>query len=272
MLKLWQKDFICQDPTTAAKKWLNTFYTELQTVGANLGISAAEIAEVGKFALAYSYVLQVANLFKWEEHERTKYKDLLADGAIGSHLGAFPTMPTLPVAPDAVPAGIFKIIGKLVQRIKNHPNYDESIGKNLGIIGPEKTVDLDTIKHLVSVKSVTSDGISLDFIKKDMDGVVVYAGVPYHVPADTATPAADESDTEAEMEWTEIARITQSPFFDNRFNTTNKPETRYYKFRYLKKDMMVGQESDIIRVISNKLKPGADLANKVKWKMSPVRF
>ena len=258
------KGFYLPRPDSNREKWLDTFSTELQAVGASLGLTAAEIAEVGKFALAYSYVLQVANLFKWEEHEWNKYKDLLAEGAIGSHLSSFPTMPVLPVAPDMAPAGIFKIIGKIVQRIKNHPNYDDSIGKNLGIIGPEKSVDLDTIKPLVSVKSVSSDGISLDFMKKEMDGVAVFAGVPYHVPADAGTPAGSELETEAEMEWTEMVRVTQSPFIDTRFNATNKPETRYYKFRYIKKDILIGMESDIIRVISNKLKPGADLANKVK--------
>ena len=244
--------------------WLMNFNIIFSGVATLFGFTAAEIAAVNADYLAAQYIINTLDIFKNELHERSMYKDLLFDGEIGMELGEMPTLPTLPVAPDAVPASIFKRIGKIVQRIKNHPKYNEAIGKNLGIIGTEKVVDLNTVKPAVSVKAITVDSISLDFVKGTMEGVVVYAGTPLHIVVEAGSSPAPENDTEAEMSWEEIARINHSPFIDTRSNTTNKPETRYYKMRYIKKDSLVGQESDIIRVISTKLKPGADLANKVK--------
>lgn len=244
--------------------WLMNFNTIFAGTAPLLGFTAAEIAAVNTDYLAAQYIINTLEIFKNEMHERTKYKELLFDGEIGTELGEMPTLPTLPTAPDAVPAGIFRRIGKIVQRIKNHPKYNDAIGKNLGIIGAERIVDLNIIKPTVSVKAVTADSISLDFVKGAMEGVVVYAGTPIPIVIETGSTPTPEKNNEAEMNWEEIARINHAPFIDTRSNTTNKPETRYYKMRYIKKDNLVGQESDIIRVISTKLKPGADLANKVK--------
>jgi hypothetical protein len=65
------------------------------------------------------------------------------------------------------------------------------------------------------------------------------------------------------MIWVELAKINHSPFVDTRKNQSAIFETRYYKMRYFKKDVLVGQESDIIRVVSP-IGNGADLANKLK--------
>jgi hypothetical protein len=49
---------------------------------------------------------------------------------------------TPPTAPAAVPGNIFGRNSALATRIKHHPAYAESIGRDLGIIGPERaTVD-----------------------------------------------------------------------------------------------------------------------------------
>jgi hypothetical protein len=243
--------------------WLNNFDIVFEPIAPSFGFTPAEITAVHNDCLVVNYVNSTLVLFKSELQERTRYKDLLYDGDAGVNLGDLPTVPTLPVAPAPVPAGVFKRIAKIVQRIKTHPNYNEAIGKNLGIIGHEKTIDLNTIKPVVTVKSITSDSITLDFIKGNMEGVAVFAGTPvYTVPEGGTTPVAG-SESEAEMNWAEIARVAHSPFIDTRSNSNNKPETRYYKMRYLKKDVLVGQDSDIIRLIST-ISGGADLANKLK--------
>jgi len=239
--------------------WLNSFATEFEALAPDLGFTAAEITEVTNFAAAYTYVLKTMNIFKSENHEWTAYKDLLADGDIGSHLGPFPGMPVMPVAPTVVPAGIFKCIAKIVQRVKNHPNYDESIGKNLGIIGAEKTIDYDNAKVPVTLRRNDSDGVALDFVKGSFDGVVVYAGsyAVNTIPPSTAPTIEDEP----VMIWTEIGRAAISPFVDKRANITNKPETRNYKMRYHMKEVPIGKDSDTITVIAN---VGVDLVNKIK--------
>ena len=244
--------------------WMNRFKKEFESIAPSFGFTVAEVTSVSNDNNAVKYMFDELDLFKGELQERTKYKDLLFNGDEKVSLGDFPSLPSIIVAPTVVKAGVFKRIAKVVQRIKTHPLYNEAIGKNLGIIGSEITIDLDTIKPVVSVKSITSESISLDFVKNSMEGVAIYAGTPYHIPTEAGSTPNVDAETEAELDWVEIARINHSPFIDTRFNASNKPETRYYKFRYIKKDILIGMESDIIRVISNKLKPGADLANKVK--------
>jgi|GEM_PF-429795 len=257
-----KKSFYLPNGDREKVAWYKNFKTIFASIAASLGFTPEEVTAIINDYIALEYIIGVLDIFKGEMQERTRYKDLLFDGDATQNLGSFPTIPDLPVAPTAVSAGVFKRVAKTVQRIKTHPNYNEAMGKNLGIIGSEKTIDLDTIKPSVSVKSITSESISLDFVKGSMESVAIFAGTPYHIPAEAgSTP---EVDTEAELDWVEIARVNHSPFIDTRYNSTNKPETRYYKMRYVKKDALVGQESDIIRVISTKLKPGADLANKVK--------
>ena len=125
-------------------------------------------------------------------------------------------------------------------------------------------IDLNTLKPIVSVKAITSKSITLEFLKAGLEGVIIYAGTPFHVPAQEGGTTPSGETTEAEVDWVELARMNHSPFIDTRENSSNKPETRYYKFQYLKKDKAVGMESDIIRIVSPIFKAGSDLANKVK--------
>lgn len=226
------------------EKWLLNFDTEFAGMAINLGFTAAEATAVHNDYLSFSYVLGANAVLKHELQERNKFKDLLADGNIGSAMNAFPAMPTLAAAPTAVPvAGIFKRMSKVVQRIKNHPNYNEAIGKNLGIIGAEHVVDFGNIKAEGQVKSVNADRIALSFTKGQTDGVVVYDGVPSQAVADAALRTPD-------FNWVEIGRAKISPFVDTRPNKTHSPETRYYKMRHIKNDQFVGNDSDIIRVVA----------------------
>jgi hypothetical protein len=257
------KSFYLPSNDNNKRAWLNNFSTQLSSLGAGLGVTATEITEVQKDVLAVNYVLENLEIFKTESQERTRYKDLLFEGEIGSPLGDLPGLPTLPVAPSSVPAGVFKRISKLVQRIKNHANYNEALGKNLGIIGAEKVIDYDNLKVNVSLKYSNSDGVALDFVKGKMDGVVIYSGT---IVQETA-PEGVTPGTELEppvMIWTELSRATISPFIDTRLNAGNLPETRNYKMRYMKKDQPVGKDSDTITVIAVKFKAGAELSGKVK--------
>lgn len=260
-----KKSFYLPNGDKEKLAWFKTFKTIFAEIAAKFGFTPAEVTAISNDYLAIEYLLSIIDVFKTETQERTRYKDLLFDGDATVNLGDYPTLPDLPTAPTVVvTAGVFKRIAKIVQRIKTHPNYNEAIGKNLGIIGHEQSIDIDIVKPVVTVKTVTSDSISLDFVKGTMEGVAVFAGTPYHTPTEAGSTPEAGTETEAEMSWVEIARINHSPFVDTRSNSSNKTETRYYKMRYFKKDILVGQESDIIRVISYKYKGGADLANVVK--------
>jgi hypothetical protein len=241
------------------RDWLNNFSTQLGTHGATVGVTPAEITEVDNEAKMVAYLLTILDIFKSETHERTTYKELVFDGDASIPLGDPPELPAMPTPPAAVTPGVFKRVARLAKRIKAHPNYTEAIGKNLGIVGSEQVIDYDNLKVQVAVRRTDADGVALDFVKGKMDGVVVYSGT---IVQPAGTP---ETGTEPPvLVWTELNRATTSPFVDTRYNEGNLPETRYYKMRYLKKDLPVGQDSDMISVIAVKFKAGAELAGKVK--------
>lgn len=244
------------------RTWINNFDTQITSIGPLLGISASEIDSIHDDTKVVNYLLDNLEVFKAETQERTRYKDILFDGDIGIPVGDLPDMPVLAAPPSAVPAGIFKRVAKIVQRMKNHPNYNEALGKSLGIIGSEKQIDVDNAMVAINVRRNASDGVALDFIKGPFDGVIVYAGT--YSPKSTTIADSVANSEEPVLIWTEIGRAGISPFVDNRPNGTSKPETRYYRMRYHKKEIPVGKDSNTISVNANITKAGNDLATKVK--------
>jgi hypothetical protein len=240
------KEFYLPRGKKERRKWLNNFNTQLAEHGIGLGITPAEIAAVQNDAKAVNYMLDNLEIFNAEKEERTRYTNLLFDGRIGSPLGDLPGLPALPPPPAAVPPGVFKRIAKMVQRIKSHPNYNEALGKNLGIIGPEKVIDWEKQKVRATLLRSDATGVAFDFYKGKSDGVVIYEGSFVHENNSASEPLL--------LAWTERARANISPWIDTRENKTSQPEARNYKMRYLKKDKAIGLESDILSVIAVKYK------------------
>ncbi|MBK7378832.1 MAG: hypothetical protein IPJ03_07465 [Ignavibacteriales bacterium] len=121
---------------------------------------------------------------------------------------------------------------KEIRRIQDHSAFDEADAQALGFRVETPPVDYNTAKPVITGVTVLSDQVIIDWLRRQMDGVVIlasYDGVTY----------------------TELARDLRSPFEDKRKNVVpGKPETRYYKLRYLKGDLPVGLESDVIRVVA----------------------
>lgn len=253
------KEYYLPNSDNDRRTWVNIFDTQLADLGPDLGVTGAEITATHNDALAVNYILDNLELFKNETKERTKYKDALFDGQIGSPLGDLPGLPTLPVAPTAVPAGVFKRIAKIVTRIKNHPNYTESLGRSLGIEGTEQTIDFDNAKVEMTLRKTDSDGIVIEFVKGKFDGVIIYESTS--VPAPITDPPADPPEPPTTV-WREIARVTKSPWTDTRPNQTRHPETRSFKMKYMYNDQPVGKDSDTLTVISTILP--AELSGKVR--------
>lgn len=118
-----------------------------------------------------------------------------------------------------------------IRRIQDHTAFEEADAQALGFRVETPPVDLNTVKPVITGVTVLADQVILDWLKRNMDGVIVYGsydGVIY----------------------TDLGRDNRSPFEDIRKNVVpGKPETRYYKLRYIKNDKPVGLESDVIKVI-----------------------
>lgn len=158
--------------------WLSNFSNRLQTIGASLGLTAAEISSINNDYLAYKFMLDVEDLIKSELHERTSYKELLFNGKIGTPINNYPGLPTLPVAPAQVTAGIIQRVEMLVQKIKNSTSYNDTFGQSLRIIVAGSITDKILLKPEIKLFENNSVHILLKWIKGEMDGVIVFVNVP----------------------------------------------------------------------------------------------
>lgn len=211
--------------------WLNNFSSKFSGYSVLLGFTDDEVTGISKDAAMFAYCVMIVVLFKTEKQERVKYKNLVSNGAIGTPIDDFPSLPTIPAPPDAVPAGIFKRLAKTVQRIKNHPKYTDAIGRDLGIIGAEDTFDEDTYKTELTAE-VFPGSVRISFTKGDVEAVNIY------------------SRPEGETDWVFLATDHHSPYNDTRpLADPNTPETREYMGMGVIDDEEIGQPSDIVSAV-----------------------
>ena len=140
--------------------WLNNFADKLATHAPTLGISTAECAAAIADARWLVYVLgSWAPAAKaWSQACTDAVQE--AQTGDGLSLMALPTFtpPPLPAAVGALPAvvpvntGALKRIFDVVQMMKQHGSFTETIGTDLGVIGPEDTgPDLATLRPELTV-------------------------------------------------------------------------------------------------------------------------
>ncbi|MDP2209531.1 MAG: hypothetical protein Q8K98_12295 [Bacteroidota bacterium] len=118
--------------------------------------------------------------------------------------------------------------------IKRHPNYNVSIGEDLGIVPPAtglgKSISIDQQKPVFSI-AVLPDKIRLDWVKGEFDGVVI------------------QSKRAAETSYMPLDKDTKSPYEDARPNITpDIHEARIYRMRYILDDKEAGQWSDEMKI------------------------
>lgn len=165
--------------------WLKNFSFKLAAYAENTGILPDEVLSVSNDALMVMYAIDAVEIAKKEAAQSVAFKNLLYDGPEGNTITYPAPIPGL-TQPTLVKSGIFKRIGKLVQRIKNHPNYNDSIGKDLGIIGADTAFDritmkpeinggLDAHRPLIKWKKGIADSIDIYVDRKDGKGFVFLA-------------------------------------------------------------------------------------------------
>lgn len=137
-----------------------------------LSITDAELDSLNKDTLMFEYVINMQMAYKTSKEGITAFKNILRDGA-GTQTIEVPSAPVLPVAPDAVRPGIFPRVSKFIKRLKTHPNYTESIGEDLGIVGEEHVVNPLTMKP--RLKCVIKSGMPVIIWKKgDASSIDLY--------------------------------------------------------------------------------------------------
>jgi hypothetical protein len=119
-----------------------------------------------------------------------------------------------------------KMIRNRIGKAKKDDGYTNEIGEDMGVVGPEQTVDVPNSRpDLTSQK--TPQGYELGFNLKDyFHGVNIYKKLP-------AAPG-----------FTKLSFDSASPYLDN---ATIENGTQYYAF-YVLNDVEVGQQSDILTI------------------------
>lgn len=163
------------------RTWMNTFSAGISgpdptggfaSLGQLLGLSAAEVASIAADALMFGFCIQNLDDFVGEKENRTTYKNLVRSGPVGSPITPYPLVPVVS-PPATVAPGVFSRVGDYVKRIKASPNYNDGIGKNLGIIGAEQIFDPTLLQPTLKLV-LTPTGVLVKWNKGFADAVSIY--------------------------------------------------------------------------------------------------
>lgn len=221
-------------PITDEKKtgWLKVFTMNLEQLAGRFDISVAEIDQLKADAEMFEYAVTVAHIFRTESQERNAFKKLLVreKGLTGREIKV-PDLPSLLPPPSTVArTGIFQRVGKMVKRIKAHPNYTDSIGERLDIIGSQMVVDYDTLKP--SIKVIHAGGKPIVKWKKGVaDAIDIYV------------------DHNNDNDWQLLTRDTIPHYVDKHPKPEGKdPVLWRYKAIYVVNDEQVGEFSSVVSI------------------------
>jgi hypothetical protein len=186
-------------------KWEDNFKTKLAIHGATVGLLPAEIT--GSDDVIDAHKASFLEVVTIKETARSKV-----------------------AANNANKNAMRDYVRPMVQRIKNHPNYTEEIGKDLGVIGAASTVDYSTAKPVLKVLK-GAGGITIDFNKSEFDGIKIY------------------SRRGNETEFSFLANDTNPPYLDTRTNLNSADaELREYYAVYYLNDDPIGLESEVYKI------------------------
>jgi hypothetical protein len=209
--------------------WLSNFGQKISNYAAVLGITVPE-AEQTQTEIDYLIYLLNVRL----PHERqtvaatVEYKNFIMNGDPTIALPA-----TLPgtVPPPAYPAqvlpGVISRLRKLIQTIKNHPAYTETIGQDLDILSATTAYpEAPTI----TLTQAAAGAVTIGWNKAG------WSGVRFQSRAKGG-------------EWSDLGIDLHSPFVDTRpLATPFQPEGREYRASYLDGDTPQATFSQVLEV------------------------
>jgi len=117
---------------------LQLFKTGIGSYASVLGVTPAQVTTQAADADYFQYVLSCQQIIQRAALQWTGWKDIVRAGGAIPPTG-IPAVPALPPTVTAVAPGVEERFRALVQQIKKSANYNDTIGKALGIEGPQKT-------------------------------------------------------------------------------------------------------------------------------------
>jgi len=218
------KDAFLPRTEPGKRKWINNWDPKLATYAPDVGVTPAEVTQAAADALFFNYVCDAHDQHNKTTRDWTAFKNAAASG---NTMGSLPTTPALPTAPPTVPPNIFGRNVALALRIKQHPNYTEAMGQDLGIIGAEQTTDYTSLKP--SLKIILQAGHPIiGWRKQGMDSLELWV---------------DRGDGKG---FVFLAIDTVPGYTDTAALPAGASAVWKYKGIYRESDVQVGQWSDVV--------------------------
>ena len=114
--------------------WYKNFNNQIQTIGASLGLTVAELESVAKDDANLQFLASTAVQLESYAAAVRQYRVIFTEGAIGDRTPAFPADLSFAPPDPTVAAGAFERLDRLVKRIRVAPAYTSTTGALLGII------------------------------------------------------------------------------------------------------------------------------------------
>ena len=152
--------------------WLQNFSSKLETYAVKYDVSAGEISDVQAGITAYIYWVDYA--MKQSEYAKklNLFKSELANGTTGTL--TLPEVPVVALAPLLPAVAVLKRVASIVTAIKSKPVYAKNDGLDLGIETTGTTsVDVSTLKPLISVRIVSGGYPEIQWKKGNNDGIEI---------------------------------------------------------------------------------------------------
>ena len=212
-------------PTTEAGQveWVGNLAAKLPVYAELLMLEAEEVERIQAGYRYLVYVRDASNQLLQKLREWNSHRDA---AKWGERLSAVPAAFQLPPPPTATGPNVLGEARELVKRIKAHPKYTVSIGRDLGVIGAEIT---DEAVRLQPRLNVTFEGglPRLKWLRNRSDSteILVDRGTGAFVP---------------------LTITTRSQLIDTGpLPAPGTPAVWRYKAVYRRKDAPVGQWSDV---------------------------
>lgn len=212
--------------------WFENFSTNMQTLGASLGFSTAELAAIDADAVMLTQLAANDIASRTYVDGVRAYRKIITEGDIGDPAPVFPTDFTNPPT-TAVAPGLFERLDRNVTRVRAAANYTNEIGEVLDII-PSRSDDIAVVDLKPVLKASTQPGnvVEVSFVRGKTDGVEI------------------ETMVDGTGGWVSSGRYLKSPAVLNVPNGTGAPRAVQIRARFVDGNLAVGQNSDTVNVVT----------------------
>lgn len=211
--------------------WYDNFNTQIQIIGAALGLTAPERDSIGEDNQMLQFLATTAVTIDAYTDGIRQFRKTITEGDIGDPTPVFPADIVLAAPAGTVTTGIFERLDNFVKRIRVAPAYTPDDGALLGIIpSPSEGFVPEGAKPVLEASPVPGNVVEVRFVRGKSDGVNIQISI-------------DKGD------WAAVGNFFKSPAaLTIPQNEGELPRSVQVRARYLVGNSAVGDYSDIVTV------------------------